>query len=93
MMKRKDLTEYLESLGQETVVLEPEYFDNAIIGITEEGQLIYSYEKLIEAYMNGENCEYEDAIEWIDYNTLRAIPYMGEKKPVVSMPAPFLDEE
>ena len=88
-MERKDLSEYLESLGQNTIVLEPEYFDNAIIGINEEGQLIYSYEKLIDAYMEGEKCEYEEAMEWIDYNTLRAIPYMGEKQPIVSMPIPI----
>lgn len=91
-MQRKDLTEYLESLGQETIVLEPEYFDNAIIGITDEGRLIYSYDKLIEAYSNGESCEYEEAVEWVDYNTLRAIPYMGSMAPIVSMPIPVLDE-
>lgn len=90
-MQRKDLTEFLESLEQDTIVLDPEYFDNAITGITDDGRLIYSYDKLIEAYMAGENCGYEDAVDWIEYNTLRAIPYMGEKRPIVSMPLPLVD--
>ena len=25
----------------------------------------------------------EEAVEFIDYNTLRAIPYMGDKAPIV----------
>ena len=28
----------------------------------------------------------EEAIEFIDYNTLRSIPYYGEKAPVVFYP-------
>lgn len=30
----------------------------------------------------------EEAIEWIDYNTIRAIPYMGEKAPIVMYSLP-----
>ena len=26
---------------------------------------------------------YEDAMEWIDFNTLRAIPYLGEGAPII----------
>jgi hypothetical protein len=25
----------------------------------------------------------EEAVEWIDYNTIRALPYMGEDGPIV----------
>lgn len=28
----------------------------------------------------------EEAIEWIDFNTLRALPYLGEGAPVVMYP-------
>ena len=26
---------------------------------------------------------YEEAIEWIEYNTIRALPYMGNKAPII----------
>ena len=38
---------------------------------------------MIEDLMLTENMSYEDAVEFIDYNTIRAIPYMGEKAPIV----------
>jgi len=88
-MKRTDLTEYLESLGKDTIMLEPSYLDNAIIGITDEGQLIYSYEKLIDCFSKNEDMTYEEAIEWVDYNTIRALPYFGEKRPLISYELPL----
>ena len=36
---------------------------------------------------------YEDAIEWIDYNTIRTIPYMGEFQPIILMEFPDCDDE
>lgn len=88
-MERKDLTEYLESIGEETVVLEPEYLDNAIIGISDDNRLIYGYEQLIDCFSKNEDMTYEEAIEWVDYNTLRALPYMGAKAPIINMPLPL----
>ena len=31
----------------------------------------------------------EDAVEWIDFNTLRTVPYMGEKAPIIVFPLPL----
>jgi hypothetical protein len=58
-------------------------YDTAILGYTDEGRLVYSYEKMIEWLTENEEMTQEDAQEWIDYNVLRTIPYMGEKSPVV----------
>lgn len=35
----------------------------------------------------------EEAIEWIEYNTIRAIPYAGEKAPIVMYDLPVMEEE
>ena len=43
----------------------------------------YDYDKMVEWLMKKENFSQEDAIEWIDYNTIRALSYMGEKAPIV----------
>lgn len=34
--------------------------------------------------IRGKNdCDEIDAIEWIEYNTIRALPYAGDKAPVI----------
>lgn len=82
-----ELREYLEAQGhEETIFFENPSCVKAIIGITDSEQLIYDYNLMIEAAMEEEQWEAEEAIEWIEYNTLRSIPYMGQHHPIVSMP-------
>ena len=33
--------------------------------------------------METEGWDEIDAVEWIDYNTIRALPYMGENAPMI----------
>ena len=68
---------------EETVVLESPDYLSAIIGITEEGRLIYSYDKMVEHLMQTDGMDAEDAMEFIDYNTVRALPYAGEMAPII----------
>ena len=45
------------------------------------------FEYLPESFINEIMPEgiksFEDAAEWVDYNTIRALPYMGEDAPIV----------
>lgn len=58
-------------------------YDDALIGVTDDGRAVYDYERMVEWLMETEGWPYEDAAEWVCYNTLRAIPYMGEDAPIV----------
>lgn len=74
-------------------------FKKGIVGVNEErNKIIYSYQGLVQALAesyekewneNEENKLYEkpdfyfDACEWLDCNTLRSLPYMGENKPEI----------
>ena len=58
-------------------------YDNSIIGTTFDGRAIYDFDKMVEELMNDEGWTEEEAIEWIEYNTLRVLPYGGEKSPLV----------
>ena len=58
-------------------------FDNSIIGVTTDGQAVYDYEKMVEELMNDDDISEQEAIDWIEYNTIRTIPYAGEMRPVV----------
>lgn len=82
---RKALNEYIEDYGieEDVILLENHTYDNSVIGITEDGRLIYDYEKMIKEFMKDEGCSETEAIEWLEYNTLRAIPYMGERAPII----------
>lgn len=80
----KTLKEELCNRGcEETVVLEnPDYID-AIIGISADDRLIYSYEKMVAYLVEHENMIAEEAAEFIDYNTIRALSYAGAYAPIV----------
>ena len=79
MSKREILTEF----GYEdSIVFESPDYDNAIIGTDGDGRVIYSYEKMAECLMNDDGMSYEEACEFIDYNTVRALPYV-ENGPII----------
>lgn len=61
---------------------DPDYV-TAIIGMTEDNRFVYDYHKMVDYLMEKDGMDVTDAMEFIDYNTIRAIPYMGEKAPVV----------
>lgn len=82
---RKALANMCEEEGlteeEQPLILDNMAYDNSIIGITEGKHLVYSYEKMIEELMEDEGWSYEEAVEWLEYNTLRAIPYMSSAGP------------
>ena len=51
--------------------------------MTEDGRAVYDYGRMVEWLMDAEGWSFEDAAEWVDYNTIRALPYMGEDAPIV----------
>lgn len=79
----KDLLNELEY--KDTVVFENPSYLKAIIGLSDDGALCYSYEKMIECLMEEDGMDYEGAMEFIDYNTIRALPYASSMgiRPVV----------
>lgn len=88
------IDELIESGKEGFIVLEPrDVFDGAVIGYDDhQNRLIYKYDLLVSSLAedNSNNNCYEDghecylmAVEWVDYNTLRSLPYMGEYRPIV----------
>lgn len=65
-------------------------YDDALVGVSDDGRAIYDYGKMIEWLMDEENWSYEEAMEWIEYNTLRALPYMGVGAPIIMYPISYL---
>lgn len=75
----------LVDLGYEDAqVFDNPSFDNAIIGVSHDGRVVYSFDKMVECLAEEEGMEYEDAVEFIECNTLRSLPYI-DKAPIVVM--------
>ena len=80
----KDAEEKLLENGYEDIIVfKCESYDDALIGVSHDNRAIYSYEKMVDWLCNRDGMTREEAMEWIDYNTIRAIPYFGEKAPIV----------
>lgn len=72
------IEERLYNAGFEDVVYFPDYDEECIIGIDSNNRAVYSFEKMIRSLMNG-GMDDMDAIEWIEYNTIRALPYIDNQ--------------
>lgn len=77
--------ELLTEMGlDESIVFENPNYDDAIIGYDEVSlRIVYDYDKMVECLVKVDGMEYDEAMEFIDYNTIRACPYMGDKAPIV----------
>ena len=61
-------------------------YDDALIGVTDDNRAVYDYTKMIDWLMKEEGWSEIEAMEWIDYNTIRALPYMGYDAPIIMFP-------
>ena len=75
--------EIRNKLPDDALVFDNMSYDNSIIGITLDGRVIYDYDRMILELMLDEVWSYDDAVEWIEYNTLRSLGYAGNKAPIV----------
>ena len=85
---REALNNYVEENNVEedcgdVLMLDNHAYDRSIVGITVDGKLVYDYEKMVEEFMDDEECDELEALEWLEYNTMRALPYMGERRPII----------
>lgn len=74
------------SIGFEGVVLfnNPSYED-AFVGISSDNRAVYNYDSMIECLMKEDGMDYEDAADFISYNTIRACDYI-DNSPIIYYP-------
>ena len=61
-------------------------YDTALIGVTDDNRAVYDFNKMVEWLIETQNFTDEEAIEWIEENTIRALPYFGQDAPIVMYP-------
>lgn len=86
-------------------VFDPSELDEAIIDVYKlpsgEHVALYDYNAIVDYYTktfseddeapNDEDA-HEQAVEWVDYNTVRSVPYMGARAPII-LCKPFEGED
>ena len=68
---------------EDSIFFENPDYDAAIIGITTDGNVVYDYDKMIGCLMDEDHMDYDEAVDFIDYDTIRSLPYAGEGAPIV----------
>ena len=58
----------------------PNFYDEAIIGITDEGRLVYSKETMCKILEEVGEMDYNEAWEYLEYNCFNT--YVGEMTPL-----------
>ena len=83
MTTREKINDYLQGFGGEALLLEPEMFDEAILGITERGDgtevVAYDRQLVIEILMR-EGMEREEAEEYYSFNVVGS--WLGDGTPI-----------
>ena len=79
-----DVRELIEDYEFEDVIIfsNPDYA-SAFVGVSEDNRAIYDYDKMVKFLMDKDGITDIEAVEFIDYNTIRALPYFGENAPII----------
>lgn len=80
-----EIKETLCEIGLEnSIVFENPDYESAIVGFDyNSDRVIYDYDKMVEFMVTTYSMEPEEAVEFIDVNTIRSLSYMGEKGPII----------
>ena len=69
-------SELIEMANPKALVLEPRAtFDSALVGVSSDGRLVYSETKILTALQDKDGMGYEEAVDYYQYNTVRALEY------------------
>lgn len=72
------IKENLINSGFEDVVYFPDFGEECVVGVDTNNRLVYSLKKMVD-YLMSQGDDELDAIEWIEYNTIRSLPYIDNQ--------------
>lgn len=83
---RNILNKYGEENGVAFKLFDNPSFDKSIVGISSDQRVVYDYDLMIQEFAEDDNCTADEAEEFIQYNTMRALPYFDDvdgNKPII----------
>lgn len=76
--------ERLAYAGYEEILIFENYsYDDALIGVTEGNRAVYDFDKMVAWLCKKEGFSKSEAIEWVNYNAVRAASYAGADAPII----------
>lgn len=83
-MINNELRDYIAEKHEEAVVFNIPSYDNAIVGLSDDGRVIYDYDLMVKELTNDTALTEDEAIQYIDYNTIRTLSYIEEQvRPII----------
>ena len=81
-MTNREILEYWGYDPDDYVLFENPSFDGAVVGVSTSDRVVYDYDLMVMRAMEQEGWTQEEAIDWIEYNTIRSLPYV-ENAPII----------
>ena len=83
-MINNEIRDFIAEEHEEAVIFNVPSYDNAIVGISDDGRIIYDYDLMVKELTNDTALTEDEAIQYIDYNTIRTLPYIEEAvRPII----------
>lgn len=77
-------TRALDTRNTNSIVFFSDYsFEDALIGISEDNRAVYEYDKMINCLIQNEGFTNDEAMEWIECNTIPSLSYLGPGAPII----------
>jgi hypothetical protein len=73
------------TMDDEVLLFDRPSYATAFIGLTEDNTAVYDFDKMIKYLVDKDGMDAGDAIDFIEYNTIRALPYY-DKPPLILYP-------
>lgn len=69
--------------GSDILLIDDDCYCDSLVGVTDDSRAVYDKDMMVEEYAKHYHCLLEEALEFIDYNVIRALPYYYEKAPII----------
>lgn len=84
MINKKKRDYLFNELALDCALFENPSYDNSIIGVTSTGKVVYDFDLMVEELSVDEKLTETDALDFVDYNTMRTLPYIdADIRPIV----------
>ena len=70
-------------IDEEIMIIDDDAYCESLIGVSSDMRAVYDRCIMIDEFAKHHECREDEAMEFIDFNVLRALPYYGNKAPIV----------
>lgn len=65
------------------LLIDDEAYKDALVGVTSDMRAVYDEDIMVQEFAKYNNCSEEDALDFIEYNVIRSLPYYYDRAPII----------